>query len=416
MMMPARAGIASLTFGLLAACAAMPARAEEGSNAASPPGQSMDVGDVWRMVRHKTNDTAQASASTRSERFVVVTPSIGSKPSTGISAGFSGNMAFFHGDPHDTHISSISGGLKVSQKGQALSGFKLAMFTSNDRWFVQGDNRLSWTSQNTYGVGPETVPADAENMKYDFFRLYETAYKRVAPGFLVGVGVNVNDHAAIRPGTNVSAQAWENSDYLAYTRAHGFDENRQVSSGTSLGLLYDTRDNGINASRGVYANTVYRTFFDGFLGGNATWQELNVDLRTYRALTSAAQHKLAFWFQANLVTGGTAPYLDLPETGGDGRSARGYSEGRFRGERLLYGEVEYRGSFVRNGLVGGVVFANATTVDNTDLHQKLFHSVAPAAGAGLRVLLNKRSRTNLCTDYAWGRGSRGFYLTIQEAF
>jgi hypothetical protein len=58
-----------------------------------------------------------------------------------------------------------------------------------------------------------------------------------------------------------------------------------------------------------------------------------------------------------------------------------------------------------------------TTVDSTETHEKLFDSVAPAAGLGLRVLLNKRSRTNLCTDYAWGKGgSRGFYLAIQEAF
>jgi hypothetical protein len=33
------------------------------------------------------------------------------------------------------------------------------------------------------------------------------------------------------------------------------------------------------------------------------------------------------------------------------------------------------------------------------------------------VLLNKKSRTNLCTDYGWGKqGSRGLYLAIQEAF
>ena len=37
----------------------------------------------------------------------------------------------------------------------------------------------------------------------------------------------------------------------------------------------------------------------------------------------------------------------------------------------------------------------------------------PAAGGGLRLLLNKHSRTNLCVDYGWGaHGSLG----IQEAF
>jgi hypothetical protein len=56
-------------------------------------------------------------------------------------------------------------------------------------------------------------------------------------------------------------------------------------------------------------------------------------------------------------------------------------------------------------------------VDNREAGQKLFESFAPGAGFGFRFLLNKRSRTNLCTDYGWGKdGSRGFYLAIQEAF
>ncbi len=64
-----------------------------------------------------------------------------------------------------------------------------------------------------------------------------------------------------------------------------------------------------------------------------------------------------------------------------------------------------------------VLFANATTVDSMETHQHLFESFAPGAGFGFRVLLNKRSRTNLCTDWGWGKhGSHGFYLSIQEAF
>ena len=37
-------------------------------------------------------------------------------------------------------------------------------------------------------------------------------------------------------------------------------------------------------------------------------------------------------------------------------------------------------------------------------------------GAGLRLLINKRSKTNLCFDVGFGKqGSRGVYLAIQEA-
>jgi hypothetical protein len=144
---------------------------------------------------------------------------------------------------------------------------------------------------------------------------------------------------------------------------------------------------------------------------------LYVDVRTYRKLTRDDRQKLAFWVIGDFVTGGVAPYLDLPTIAGDGRSARGYGEGRYRGERLMYGEVEYRNTLTRNGLVGFVAFLNTTTVDSQETGEKLFDSFAPGAGFGFRFLLNKRSKTNLCTDYGWGKqGSHGFYLAIQEAF
>ena len=184
-----------------------------------------------------------------------------------------------------------------------------------------------------------------------------------------------------------------------------------------MGLVYDTRDNAINARRGWLASATYRTFFNGFLGGDATWQELYLDVRTYRRLNADARRRLAFWFLGDLVTGGTPPYLDLPTTSADGRSARGYGEGRYRGERLLYGEMEYRDTLTRNGLVGFVAFLNTTTVNNPTTGEHLFEAWAPGTGFGFRFLLNKRSRTNLCTDYGWGKqGSHGFYLSIQEAF
>jgi hypothetical protein len=100
-----------------------------------------------------------------------------------------------------------------------------------------------------------------------------------------------------------------------------------------------------------------------------------------------------------------------------GRSARGYQEGRYRGEKLIYGEAEYRGPVTRNGLLGMVAFATFTTVSDKQTGEKLFDSIAPSAGAGLRLLIDKRSRTHLCLDFAWGKdGSTGLYLAIQDAF
>ena len=375
----------------------------------------IDVNDIWRIVRrHEMTRKADVKSS---ERYLVLAPSIGSKPTTGLSGGFSGNVAFVRGDSDTTHISTLSGGLKVSQKGQVLFGSRLALFTANDKWFILGDNRMAWTSQSTYALGADAPLTSGTNARLDVLKLYESAYRAVGPGLFVGGGVNVSSHFNVQPGTTTSTEAWNDSAYLAYNEAHGFSSAHQNSSGVNVGFRYDTRDNGINADSGSLASATYRAFMAGFLGGDSTWQELAFDVRTYRKITPDARQRLAFWFLGDLVTGGTAPFWDLPATATDGRSARGYAEGRYRGERLLYWETEYRATLTNNGLLGMVAFANLTTIDSVETGERLFRSFAPGAGFGLRVLLNKRSRTNLCADWGWGKqGSHGFYLSIQEAF
>ena len=399
-------------FLILLVCAA----AAAGSSARAEDG--VDAADLWHKVRHHDESAAPANDAESRKPFFVIAPSIGSKPSTGINGGVAGNIAFVSGDSATTHLSSLSGGLKVSEKGQTLSGMKLAIFLPDDRWFLQGDNRFSWTSQNTYGLGGATLAADAENLKYDQLRVYETVYRTIGKSLFVGAGVDINRHTNIRPGTGTET-AFDEAGYTQYTAQHGFDVSHQTSSGATASLMFDTRDNAINARRGWFANVTYRTFFSGFLGGDSTWQEAYVDVRTYRRLTDDGRRRLAFWIVGDFLTGGAAPYFDLPATAADayGRSARGYTEGRYRGDQLLYGEVEFRDTLTRNGLLGYVVFLNTTTIAGAGTGDHLFESIAPAAGTGLRVLLNKKSRTNLCVDYGWGKqGSRALYLAIQEAF
>jgi hypothetical protein len=416
--------------GLLAVLSAN-ARAQDGPESTPPPATAeaksrpfqptLDAGDLWHFLRHGradplAGDPGATLPAPNREHFFVAAPTIASKPSTGLSVGLNSNMAFYTGDESTTHISSLSGGVRVSQKGQVLSGVRIAMFTEDDRWFVQGDNRLSWTSLNTYSLGADSPASSAENLKYNAFKLYETIYRTVRPHLFIGGGINFSTHADIRPGSGTQA-SFDSSAYAAYTAEHGFAPDQQTSGGLSAGVLFDSRDNGINAQRGWLASVAYRPFFDGFLGGDSTWQQLIVDVRTYRSLTSSGRQTLAFWFVSDNVVSGAAPYFELPGTATEGRSARGYSEGRYRGEHTAYGEMEYRGTLSSNGLLGFVLFANTTTIDNPDTGTKLFQDWAPGAGLGLRVLLNKHSRTNLTADYGWGKdGSRGLYLGIQEAF
>ena len=82
---------------------------------------------------------------------------------------------------------------------------------------------------------------------------------------------------------------------------------------------------------------------------------------------------------------------------------------------MLDAETEYRIQLTRDGLFGMVVFANFESFSN--INTWVFPSIAPAGGLGLRVKLNKYSRTNIAIDYGWGRqGSQGFFVNLGEVF
>ena len=82
---------------------------------------------------------------------------------------------------------------------------------------------------------------------------------------------------------------------------------------------------------------------------------------------------------------------------------------------MLYLESEYRFAVTQNGLLGGVVFANAQSFSNWP--GKKFDRIAPATGLGLRIKVNKTSRTNIAIDYGFGvKGSRGLFVNLGEVF
>jgi outer membrane protein assembly factor BamA len=175
----------------------------------------------------------------------------------------------------------------------------------------------------------------------------------------------------------------------------------------------------IQAQKGYFLSLNWQGGFR-FIGNDRTSNQLHVEWRSFHGLSKRnPNHLIAFWFMGDFTQEGALPYMILPATAYDqtGRSARGYTQGRFRGNNMVYGEVEYRFPMSKcGGLLGGVVFANATTANNPALDLVLFGSIKPSAGFGLRVKLDKYSRTNLAVDLAFGQNSSGFYLAVSETF
>jgi len=392
----------------------VPALARPQADPTSPPEREVDVTDLIRAWRHKEPPPEVQPG----QKMIVAAPIIGSNPTAGFLIGVAGQMAFFRGDPATTRITSGIASLTISTKKQVVFNARFDSFSDGNAWLIKSDNRFQSTSQNVYGLGSDTPSAAALNTEYGFVRLHETIYRHAAGGLYVGGGFLFDSHTNVHAADETDPN-WSTSPYIVYSEQNGLPVSGQQSAGFSLNVLLNRRDHDISARRGWMASGKYRFSFDGFLGGDSSWQELDAEARAYLPFDPRGRQRLAFWTYTSVVTTGVAPYFDVPSTVMDayGRSARGYQEGRYRGEQLVYGEVEYRTTLTHNGLLGMVAFATVTTVSNRETGEKLFDSLAPSAGGGLRLLLDKRSRTNLCFDLAWGKdGAAGVYLAIQEAF
>ena len=408
-----------------AGLAAGPARAQVPQEAPPPAArpapaeQPVDIFDVARKLFKDppANPPDPDSQIDRSLQLSVA-PGFAYNPSAGFIIGASGTLSKYFGDPATTRISSAVAGASYSSKQQASLTFKFGASSGGNRWRFDGDNRFQWTSQDSYGLGTGTSPADSVHTKFTYVRVYDAAWYRLAKNLYAGGGVHYSLHTNVRPGTE-GDPAWDDSDYVTYTEENGFDPEGQASAGLAVGVMLDTRDNPINATRGWFALVAYRPSVKTLFGSEASFQETLVDVRSFFSPTKDRRHRLAVWVQGDFTGSGAPPYFDVPALGVSilGRSGRGYTEGRFRGEQLMYGEVEYRATLTRNGLLGMVAFLNTTTLANRETGEQLFDGFANAGGIGLRVLFSKRTSTNMCIDYAWGRqGAKGFYLGLQEAF
>jgi hypothetical protein len=333
-------------------------------------------------------------------------PAIAYQLQTGLAAVFTGSFAFYTGNPENTKISSVFADFQYTQKSQLVLPLESNIWSKNNEYNFIGDYRFLKYPEDTYGIGGYTTVNDAYTVNYNYTRFYQYVLKKISTDFYAGAGVQYDHHWNIREEGLAAGRV---TDFEKY----GFNTT-STSSGISLNFLYNNIKNSINPEGGLYANVILRQNI-GWLGSDQNWNSALVDIRKYIPVG----HKgniLAFWTYDWLTLNGNPPYLDLPSNGWDtySNTERGYIQSRFAGKKMAYLESEYRFGITSNGLLGGVVFANAASF--TQMNNR-FEVIEPAAGAGVRVKFNKFSRTNVALDYAFGKGgSRGVFINLGEVF
>jgi hypothetical protein len=254
-------------------------------------------------------------------------------------------------------------------------------------------------------------------VKFNYIKLFEKAYKKVTDAIMVGAGVGIDYHFQIKDQL-LNLDSGKLTPHYVYSTENGFNPKHYWTNGFLVNIQYNTREHPNRSYGGLYADLAIRTN-PRFLGSTRGSTQLMTEFRKYISLSKKnPEHVLAFWHLGTYNLAGKVPYFDLPGTGTDmyNRSGRGYTIGRFRGPSYFYLESEYRFPITRNEFISGVAFANLQSMSDGK-GKGLFNGWEPGGGAGLRILFNRATRTNICIDYAMGMyGARGLFFGLNEVF
>ena len=363
--------------------------------------------------------------------FLIIIPWVASNPTAGFTIGMGLSYAFKK-NKTDQYLSVVTGSASYSVKGQVSTSLKTNLYILKGKLNLNGDWRYLINNETTYGLGsdkfhnkgvvtngvPTADDTTGQSLRYTQVGFYETASMKLFKNFFAGLGFHydyyydIRDHTLEKGDTGLSI-------HHNYSYENGFSSDNYTNSGFSLNFLFDGRDNQVNTYKGYYFNVNYRINLKA-LGSTQNSNSLLTEYRSFHPLDGKKQrHILALWFYGNFLTSGKLPYFALPALGYDQqqKTGRGYKYGQFRGDKLVYGETEYRFPISRNtGILAGNIFVNATSTSDKESGIKLFNYVRFAFGGGLRIMLDKKSRTRLAVDVGASPGSAGFYFGAQETF
>jgi hypothetical protein len=382
-----------------------------------------DVGDLFRNIFHPKREADLL----KKKSGITIIPNIASNPSIGSQIGIKAVAGKILGNNPNTFMSVAATSASITTKGIIYFYINHNVYTPGNKWNFQGNLVAAKTVTPDYGLGigrgstiseADLALTNPQRKGYALHSLYysfrEKVYKEVQKNLFLGAGLSFD----IRKDIQDRISKTDLTPYKIYSDRYGFNRDAYSSNGLLFNAQYTTRDNQNRAYKGIYADAGFR-INQTWLGSSKSAAQFITDFRKYFSLSKRnPEHVIAFWNWGSYLLSGAVPYLELPGTAKDAafRSGRGYTVGYFKATQYNYSEVEYRFPILKNKFISGVTFFNMQTA-NDDLGTKLFEQWQPGGGAGLRVLFNKATRTNLCLDYAWGKyGARGFFLGLNEAF
>lgn len=229
------------------------------------------------------------------------------------------------------------------------------------------------------------------------------------------------------------------------------ERNGGHSNYVKAGVVYDTRDNEANASKGMWSEALL-VYSPGFLF-NPEFSFTKIVL-IHRQYFTLMPDKLTIAYRVGYqgTIGGKAPFYIEPymissfssatKTDGLGgaKNLRGIMRNRVVGDGIAYGNFEMRWKFLKthigkanlyfalNGFADAGIVVKPFEIDESKIpetdretyfdfsHKK--DSLHPSAGAGLRIALNENFILAVDYGFAFNKndGAKGLYINIGNLF
>ncbi len=369
---------------------------------------SVQTTDIFEFIGQKILKKEPKTDSTKtfsSKPILSVFPGVGYSQLKGLSFFFDANISYY--SHPKTNLSVIDFSPEYALKNLFTPTLFATIWTKENQWNFVIDWRYFNYFIKDYGLGDDSKGDVFTNYSYNYLRLHQVASKQIKIDFYLGLGYNFDRHYDI-----------QNLDFTNSTNAneYGIGKN-STSSGPVFNILYDTRRNeNTPVAGGWYANLAFTQNLKIFRS-DENYQTIYTDFRHYIALGRNPYNLLTFRNINWLITNGRAPYLDLPSTQWDvyNNTGRPYIQGRYRGQKMIYLESEYRFNLLKNQMLGGAFFANLQAYNDFD--SRHISRPIPGYGASLRILVNKASRVYFNISYGFGiNGAKGFLFKLGEFY
>jgi hypothetical protein len=337
--------------------------------------------------------------SSGSQGSGLVLPILYYSPETQTGGGIIGIYYFrLPGSTPATRPSNLKGDIVYTQRNQFFLQLLPQLYLQNEKFFIDSEFSYIRFTDKFWGIGNNTPFSAEEPYSNDIRRFRLSLLRRLPP--VVNFGFQLHYESFKMNEVTEFGQLNTNA---AITGADG-----STVAGFGLIFNFDSRDNFFAAHDGSFYQ-FSTMLYSRTLGGNTSYIQYTIDARKY--ISMMPNHVIATQFYANIING-SPPFQLLSRLGGNVRM-RGYFEGRFRDNDMITLQTEYR--FPIAWRFSAATFGAVGDVANS-FRDFALQKLKFSYGFGIRFAIKPEERIVGRLDFGFGNGTRGVYVSVNEAF